>query len=125
MPKYSNDETIDAMLDEIAEGNILTVCSAAPTTRTEAITTYKLADVALTPGDGNGDFAISNGDSSGRKLVVSSQSAVPIDSSGTATHVAICDGTRLLYYTTCTSLALVAAQTVDLPSWKIEVGDPT
>lgn len=125
MAKFVHDEVMDAALAEIAEGNILTVCSSQPTTRTEAITTFKLADIALTPGDGNGDFTIANGDTNGRKLTIATQVDIPVDSSGTATHVAICDGTRLLLVTTCTSQALVAANTVTTPAFDNEIADPS
>ncbi len=125
MAKFANDDVMDAALAEIAEGNILTVCSAQPTNRTEAITTYKLADVALTPGDGNGDFTIANGDTNGRKVTVSQQDNIPVDSDGTATHVAICDGTRLLLVTTCTSQVLTAGNTVTVPAFDDEIADPS
>lgn len=125
MAKWANDSMMDAALAYVAAGNILTVCSAQPTTRTEAITTYKLADIALTPGAGNGDFVLANGDVSGRKLTITQQSDVPIDSNGTATHVAICDGTNLLYVTTCTSQSLTSGNTVTFPAWDIEVADPS
>lgn len=124
MAKFLHDDTMDAALAEIAEGNILTICSAQPTTRAEAITTYKLADVALTPGDGNGDFTISNGDTSGRKVRVATQVDIPVDSSGDATHVAICDGTRLLLVTTCTTQTLTAGNTVTTPVFDNEIADP-
>lgn len=125
MAKWANDNMMDAALDYVATGNIMTVCSAQPTTRTEAVTTYALADIALTPGDGNGDFTIANGDVSGRKLTITQQADVNIDADGTATHVAICDGTNLLYVTTCTSQALTSGNTVTFPAWDIEVADPS
>jgi hypothetical protein len=125
MAKFVNDEVMDAALAEIAEGNILTVCSAQPTNRTEAITTYKLADVTLTPGDGNGDFTIANGDTNGRKVTIAQQDNIPVDSSGNATHIAICDGTRLLLVTTCTSQALTAGNTVTTPAFDDEIADPS
>lgn len=125
MAKWANDNFMDAALDYAATGNIMTVCTAQPTNRTEAVTTYALADIALTPGDGNGDFTIANGDTSGRKLTVAQQADVPIDASGTATHVAICDGTNLLYVTTCTSQSLTSGNTVTFPAWDIEVADPS
>lgn len=121
MSKWINDSALDALLDAIAAGTILTVCSAQPTTRTEAVTTYKLADVTVD----SGDFAEANGDTSGRKLTIAQQADVPIDSDGTATHVAICDGSNLLYVTTCTSQVLTSGNTVTVPSWKIEVSDPS
>jgi hypothetical protein len=125
MAKYANDDVMDAALDEVATANILTVCSAQPTTRTEAVTTYALADIAVTPGDGNGDFTIANGDTSGRKVTVAAQADVDIDASGTATHIALCDGTRLIYVTTCTSQALTSGNTVTVPAWDIEIADPS
>lgn len=125
MAKFANDEVMDAALAEIAEGNILTVCSAQPTTRTEAITTYKLADVALTPGDGNGDFVIGDGDTSGRKVRVAQQDDIPVDTTGTATHVAICDGSRLILVTTCTSQGLTSGNTVTVPAFDDEMADPS
>lgn len=125
MAKYANDDVMDAALDEIATGTILTVCSAQPTTRTEAVTTYKLADVTLTTGDGNGDFTIGNGDTNGRKISIAEQADIPVDSSGTATHVAICDGSRLLLVTTCTSQALTSGNTVTVPTFDDEISDPS
>lgn len=123
MAKFVNDLVMDAALAAIAQGNILTVCSQQPTNRTEAISTYKLADVAMTPGSGNGDYLIANGDTNGRKLTILQQTDIPVDSSGTATHVAICDGTNLLLVTTCTSQALTTGNTVTVPAFDDEIAD--
>lgn len=125
MGKAVHDEMLDAALAEAAEANLLTVCSAQPTTRTEAVTTYKLADVAMTPGNGNGDYTIGNGDTNGRKLTVAQQSSIAVDSSGTATHIALVDDTRLLLVTTCTSQVLTAGNTVTVPAFDDEIADPT
>lgn len=122
MAKAVHDDVLDGAFLVLDDGNIMTACSAQPTTRTEAVTTYALADVALTPGT---DFTKANGDTSGRKCTIAAKSGVVIDTSGTATHVAICDGTRLLYVTTCTSQALTAAGTVDFPAWDVEIADPS
>lgn len=121
MAKFINDTGLDTLLDYIGTGTILTVCNAQPTTRTEAVTTYKLADVVID----SGDFTKANGDTSGRKTTVGQQASVPIDTTGTATHVAICDGTNLLAVTTCTSQSLTSGGTVTVPAFKVEVGDPT
>jgi len=75
-----------------ANCNLMTACSAEPTTRAEAVTTYALADVAMS----GADFTPA-ADGGGRKLTVGAKSAVPIDTTGMATHVALVDGTRLLY----------------------------
>lgn len=125
MAKFANDSVMDAALAKIATGTILTVCSAQPTNRTEAVTTYKLADVVVTAGDGNGDFTIANGDTSGRKVTVAQQDNVPVDTTGTATHVAICDGSSLLLVTTCTSQSLTAGNTVTIPAFDDEIADPS
>jgi hypothetical protein len=54
---------------------------------------------------------------------------VLIDTSGTATHVALLfvGSVTLLYVTTCTSQALTAngSNTVNFPAWDIEIADPT
>lgn len=121
MAKSLSTAVLDGLLDKIATGTIMTVCSAQPATRAEAVTTYALADVTLA----GGDFTKAAGDTSGRKVTVAQKAAVPIDTSGTATHVAISDGTNLLAVTTCTSQALVAGNTVTIPAWKTEVANPT
>lgn len=121
MGKALPTAVLDTLLDKVATGTIMTVCSAEPTSRTEAVSTYALADVTVS----SGDFTKATGDVSGRKVTVASKTNVTIDSSGTATHVAICDGSNLLAVTTCTSQALVAANTVTFPAWKVEVSAPS
>ena len=121
MAKSVSNDVLDAALNEIATGTIMTACSAEPTTRAEAVTTYALADVTMT----GGDYTNADGDVSGRKVTVAAKSSVTVDSSGTATHVAICDGLVLLYVTTCTSQALTSGNTVNFPAWDIEIADPT
>lgn len=122
MAKSATDAVLDGTLDVIAAGTLLTVCNAEPTTFTEASSTYKLADVVLD----SGDFSKANGDTNGRKVTIAQQAAVPIDSSGTATHVAICtsSGSLLRIVTTCTSQALTSGGTVTVPAFDYEVSDP-
>jgi hypothetical protein len=122
MPKSVHDNVLDGAFDIADQADIMTACNAEPTTRTEAVTTFKLADVAMVP---NTDFTKANGDTNGRKVTVAAKSAVPVDTTGTATHVALCDATRLLYVTTCTSQALTSGNTVNFPAWDIEIADPT
>lgn len=94
MTKWINDAVLDAALDEIRDNaNLMTLCSQPPTTRTEAVTTYALADVAMA----SGDFTKADGDVSGRKLTVAQKTGVTVDTSGMATHRALVDGTRLLH----------------------------
>jgi len=126
MAKAAPDAVLDKILTELATATRLCVCATQPTTYAEAITTKKLADVDLTPGDGGGDYVISNGDTNGRKVRVGAQAAVPIDTGGTADHVALVrvSDTTLIFVTTCTSQVLTALGTVDVPVWDIEVADP-
>jgi hypothetical protein len=122
MGKSVHNDVLDGAWDVLDQADIMTACSSEPTTRTEAVSTFKLADVAMTP---NTDYTKADGDTNGRKVTVAAKNAVPVDSSGTATHVALCDGTRLLYVTTCTSQALTSGNTVNFPAWKAEIADPT
>lgn len=120
--KSVHDDVLDGAFDVLDQADEMNACSAEPTTRTEAITTYSLADAVMTP---NTDYTKANGDTSGRKCTVAAKATQAIDSSGTATHIALTDATRLLYVTTCTSQALTAGGTVSFPSWDVEIGDPT
>lgn len=123
MAKWVADAVLDAALAKIATATIQTACSAQPTTRTEAVTTYALADVTMTAGDGN-DYTIAD-DTSGRKVTTAQKTGVTVDTTGDATHVALCDGTDLLYVTTCTTQTLTALNTMTFPAWAIGIGDPT
>jgi hypothetical protein len=126
MAKWCSDTYLDVFLQGIDDCTLLTVCSAQPTTYAEASSTYKLADVVMTAGAGNGDYTLANGDASGRKLTVLQQTNMDIDSSGTANHVALCisGSSTLVYVTTCTSQALTSGGTVTVPAWDIEIADP-
>ena len=125
MAKTVHDDVLDGALN-ILKNNVTrqVACSAQPTTYAEGNATYALADIVI---DGT-DFTKANGDTSGRKVAVAAQSGVLIDTSGTATHVALvrtADST-LIYVTTCTSQALTAngANTVNFPAWDVEIADP-
>lgn len=123
MAKSLSDAVLDGALD-VAVGDQISVCSAEPTTYTQAITTFKLAISTAVAG---GDFVNANGDTSGRKMTVAEQAATAIDSTGTATHVAITNlsGTLLKVVTTTTSQALTSGGTVDIGTFKLEIADPT
>lgn len=124
MAKSVHDDVLDGALN-ILKNNAtrMTVCNAQPTTYTEGNATFALADVTID----STDFTNANGDTNGRKTTIAAQSTVAIDTSGTATHVALLDvsNSKLLYVTTCTSQALTSGGTVDFPAWDIEIADPT
>ena len=125
MGKMVADAILDAALSYIsANVDRISVCSSEPTTYGQATTTgtYKLA-ISSTP-----TFqAPANGDVSGRKLTVDSETSMAVDATGDAQHVALCkSGTStLLYVTTCTLQGLTLGNTVTIPAWDIEIADPT
>ncbi len=122
MAKLLHNDVFDGALNIIKNNaNIMTACSAQPTTRTEAITTYALADVVMA----SGDFTVSDGDTNGRKVAVAAKSGVAVDANGTANHIAVCDATRLLLVTTCTDKVLSIGDTVNFPTFDLEMADPT
>jgi len=125
MAKATPDAVLDVILTDIALSSILHVCSGEPANYA-GIAAVSLADVVLTPGDGNGDFTIAD-HTSGRKLTVAIQSNIDIDVSGTATHVvlAVTASSTLKQVTTCTSQALVDTGTVTVPAYIVSVADPT
>ena len=124
MAKSISDPVFDAALAKIATCTRLVVCSAEPA-NFAGIAAVALADVVMTAGDGAGDYVISNGDVSGRKVRVQQQAAVPIDVTGTATHVVLDDGVTLQAVTTCTSQGLTSGGTVTVPVYDFEFADPT
>lgn len=123
MAKFAPDATIDAMFDYVDQSDIMHVCTGQPANYA-GIAAVSLADVAMTP---DTDFTKSDGDVSGRKVRVAAKSAIPVDASGTATHVVLARAadSTLRYVTTCTSQALTAGNTVNVPAWDVEVLDPT
>lgn len=124
MAKKCDDSVLDALLAEIATATRLTVCSAEPASFAD-ISNVALADVTLTAGLGNGDYTAADGDTNGRKVTVAQQADIPIDTSGTANHIALDDGVTLQYVTTCTSQSLTSGGTVTTPAWAVEVADPS
>ena len=124
MAKSVSNSVLDAALNYI-KNNVdeMNACSAEPTTYTEAITTYSLADVAMS----GTDMTVGDGDASGRKVAVAEKTGVTVDADGTATHVALTysGGTELVYVTTCTSQGLTSGNTMTFQTWDIEIADPT
>lgn len=124
MAKSVHNDVLDGALNIIKNNcTRITVCTTEPTTYTQANSTNALADVTVD----SADFTNADGDTSGRKLTVGAQSAIPVDTSGTAAHIALLDvaNSKLLYVTTCTSQALVQGNTVSIPAFDIEIADPS
>jgi hypothetical protein len=116
------DAFADAALNYAKNNGVLmTVCNAEPTNYTEASATYKLADVVID----SADFTGPADDTSGRKITTVQQTDVPVDTTGTATHVAICAAAALILVTTCTLQGLTSGNTVTIPAFKDNIADPT
>ena len=121
MAKFAAQSVLDALLDKVATGVRVDVCSSQPTTYAEATSTYSLANATLT----SGDFTKAAGLPNGRQVTIASKTGVTIGTSGTVTHLAVCDGTTLLYVTTVTSQVLTSGNTLTIPAWKVTVSDPS
>lgn len=119
MAKNIPDARIDAMLD-VVEGDSVHVNTAEPTTYAEASSTFQLATQAIT----GGNYVKANGDVSGRKNTLTPPAGTNIDTSGTATHVSVTNGTELRLVTTATSQVLTAGGTVDIGAFAHEIRDP-
>ena len=122
MAKAAPDAFFDAAFDWLDLSTVMYACSAQPA-NFAGIAAVALADVVMTA---NTDYTKAD-DTSGRKVTVAAKTAVPIDTSGTATHIVLATSgdSTLRYVTTCTSQALVAGGTVDFPAWAIGIADPT
>ncbi len=97
MAKSLTANALDAALSYIAaRADLLTLCVGAPADATEATALVSasgkaVASLTLTEGIGGGDFSLTDGPVSGRRLVLGTQIGVPISETGTADHVALVD----------------------------------
>lgn len=119
---YYKDLKLAAMADDTDK---VCLCSALPTTETEAESTYMLAEAAVTPGDGN-DFTI--GDvSGGRRATLAAKTGVSVTNTGVATHIAWVDnGSRLVHVSKLsTGFNVTAAGTCNIPATTYDDMDTT
>ena len=117
MSKFIPLSIIDLQLG-LLEGDALHICSAQPTTFTEATTTYQLATFVV-----GADYTKANGDVSGRKNTLAALVGATIDNTGTATHAAVtlAAGSVLKQVTTTDSQLLTAGGTVDTSAFVHEI----
>ena len=120
MAKKCADSVLDAALDKIGDATSMIALAAEPADRSAA-----LSGALATATMAGGDYTNANGDTNGRKVTVAQKSGVTVSATGTATHIALIDGSELLYVTTCTSQALTSGNTMTFPAWDVEVADPT
>lgn len=120
---FINDRVFDNGLSAItSEATRLDLCSQEPTTYTEATSTYTLANkTSITVG------SPTDGDSSGRKVVVAAITSGSVTGTGTATHWAVTDtsNSRLLAAGALSaSQAMTSGYYFDLAEIDITIPDP-
>ena len=116
MAKWSWQGAYDAKLATWAECDEMHLCAAQPGTYAEATGAYSLGSVSLTPGDGNGDYTISDHSSGGRPLTIAAQSTTPV--AGQVNHVALVKtGDSTLRLVNTTPVVTVSATATEIGSW--------
>lgn len=123
MGKFTNDSVMDAALNVIKTNAIaMHVCTTIDSTPTRAeVLTASLANVTMA----SGDFTLADGTTSGRKFTTTAKNGVSVTASGTAVNICLIDATNVYDVTDCTSQALTSGNTVNVPAWTHEIGDPT
>ena len=126
MSKLAANEVFDAALQHIIDnGDKMTVCSGDPTTFAAANATNRLAEQT---GLDSGDYTISDGDTSGRKIEIAAQSIASADASGTAAVICILDTTNsilLLKFDMSATQEITSGNPVDTPAFDYELRDPS
>lgn len=123
MGKSVHPDVLDGALSVVrSNATQMIALNGAPANYAAAVS-GALASVTMA----TGDFTLSAGATSGRKVAVAAKSDVAVSASGTADHVALLDpaNSRLLYVTTCPAQALTSGGTVSLSGWSIEIADPS
>src|SRR5215831_6990696 len=114
MGKFVDDTVLEGALAKVATSTRMTLTSAQPA-NFAGIAAVLLGSATMTAGVGGASYsAYADGDVSGRKITVLAKNGVPITASGTATHVNLDDGTRLLHCTTYTAQAVTNGNTANV-----------
>ena len=122
---FLHDDLMDLLLDALStDGTRLDLCSAEPTTYTEATSTYTRGNKTSITYN-----APANGDTSGRKVMTVAITGLVGTSTGNATHWAITDpvGSKLLATGPLASspVAITTSSTYSIASFKaLEIEDP-
>lgn len=90
-----HNDVYDAALDKIATATAVHVCTSEPANHA-GIAAVTVGNYTLTAGDGNGDWTVADGDTSGRKVTCGAQSGNNGTATGAANYLAYTDGTTLL-----------------------------
>lgn len=124
MAKYSCDEMLDPGLSYLrANTDKMFVCSAYPTTYTEASSTYVLASVDIELGYWTGPYSdVDNG----RVLGLKSFFNVIASGTGQRNHVAFCNSTqtKIIHVTECTNEYMESGANCYIPETAITYPQP-
>ena len=123
MPKSVANIVLDSALNYIRNNATQEcLCSAEPTTFAQATTAYKLG---IKTGLTSASFSTpTDGETSGRQITVNQESAIDVDITGWAGHVALCSGSALLYVTTIETQAVTSGNLCTIQPWEITILDP-
>jgi len=119
MAKSVHGDVLDAALGVVRGATRMVALPSAPADYAGALSA-RLAEAAM----GTSDFTLAAGDVSGRKLSVTAKAALPVIAGGTATHVALLDGARVLYVTTCPAQGVSLGGAVNIGAWDVEIAAP-
>lgn len=121
---FLSDTVMDVSLQYLKDNcDKITLCSAEPTTYTQANTTFKLSETGALV---SGDFTLADGAVDGRKVTVGAKSALAVSANGTITHAAwVKTGTSALLAVTklTTARAVTTADTVNMPAHFVALRD--
>lgn len=123
MGRYCHPDILNASLNYIRDNaDKMVLCSQQPTTYAQANTTYKLAEVSLS----SGDFTVTSGLSSGRRVIVAEKSSVPVLADGTVSHWALVDTStsKLLFVSPASNVTVSSAGSFNGSTVYIEIRDP-
>lgn len=133
MVKSLSRNALDAALDYIAtRADLMALCAGAPADAADASSLVgaggkALATIILTDGGSNG-FTLGDGLISGRRVVVSAKTAVPIAEAGVVDHLALIDtsAAELLVVTELTETQNVTAgEIISVKAFGGEIQAPT
>jgi len=120
MADYIHDDVLDAALGIIDNATILHICSSQPANFAG------IASVTLGNKSSPGFTGPANGDTSGRKITINAITDGSVTATGTASHFALADSTRLLAAgDLASSQSVTSGNTFTLAAFDIEIPDPS
>lgn len=121
----ASDAALDGTLAIIATCTRVSICTAQPA-NFAGIAAVSVGNYTLTAGNGNGDWTIANGDTSGRKITLGAQSGNNGTGTGAANFLAFDDGSTLHWTIAGDGDTVNSGSPVNISAVKVaELADPT